>query len=40
MGAPKAQTEQPDVVEGGAVYRCSIDSSNMCQMIPFDAAGE
>lgn len=39
VGAPKAQTEQPDVVEGGAVYRCSVDSPNMCQMIPFDAAG-
>ncbi|KAF8793941.1 Integrin alpha-PS2 like protein [Argiope bruennichi] len=39
VGAPKAQTEQPHVVEGGAVYRCSIDSPNMCQMIPFDTSG-
>ncbi|GFQ85066.1 integrin alpha-8 [Trichonephila clavata] len=39
VGAPKAQTEQPGVEQGGAVYRCSIDSPNMCQMIPFDTSG-
>ncbi|XP_054706716.1 integrin alpha-PS2-like [Uloborus diversus] len=39
VGAPTAQTDQKNVVEGGAVYRCSIDSPNMCQMIPFDASG-
>ncbi|GFV97537.1 uncharacterized protein TNCV_2040451 [Trichonephila clavipes] len=39
VGAPKAQTDQPGVEQGGAVYRCSIDSPNMCQMIPFDTSG-
>lgn len=39
VGAPKAQTEQPDVEEGGAVYRCSTERTNVCQMIPFDRSG-
>ncbi|GIY23455.1 integrin alpha-PS2 [Caerostris darwini] len=39
VGAPKAQTDQPGVEQGGAVFRCSIDSPDMCQMIPFDASG-
>ncbi|KAG8190225.1 hypothetical protein JTE90_011946 [Oedothorax gibbosus] len=39
VGAPQAQTTQPNVTRGGAVFRCSTDSPNMCQMIPFDTAG-
>ncbi|KPM11081.1 integrin alpha-PS2-like protein, partial [Sarcoptes scabiei] len=39
VGAPSAQTDQPKVEQGGAVYRCSIDSINSCQQIPFDKTG-
>ncbi|KAH9423941.1 hypothetical protein DERP_005526 [Dermatophagoides pteronyssinus] len=38
-GAPLAQTDQPNVEHGGAVYRCSIDSINTCQQIQFDRTG-
>ncbi|KAJ8411667.1 hypothetical protein AAFF_G00164750 [Aldrovandia affinis] len=40
VGAPKANTSQPGIVEGGAVYYCpwpSIDSTP-CRQIPFDVA--
>lgn len=39
MGAPLAQTDQPNVEHGGAVYKCSIDSINSCQQIQFDRTG-
>ena len=39
VGAPLAQTDQPQVEQGGAVYRCSADSGNACQQIPFDVTG-
>ncbi|XP_046919114.2 integrin alpha-PS2-like [Dermatophagoides farinae] len=39
VGAPLAQTDQPNVEHGGAVYRCSIDSINTCQQITFDRTG-
>ncbi|KAJ1159713.1 hypothetical protein NDU88_000218 [Pleurodeles waltl] len=40
IGAPKANTSQPQVVEGGAVYYCPWSrSSNSCAPIPFDATG-
>ena len=39
VGAPLAQTDQPRVERGGAVYKCSPDSSNACQQVPFDPTG-
>lgn len=39
VGAPLAHTDQPEVTRGGAVYKCSADSSNACQQIPFDLTG-
>ncbi|XP_022083625.1 integrin alpha-8-like [Acanthaster planci] len=42
VGAPKAQTPQPDVVEGGAVYKCPVHpprSPGNCEQIPFDLTG-
>ncbi|KAG1657427.1 Integrin alpha-PS2 [Nymphon striatum] len=39
VGAPKAKTDQPGVIRGGAVYRCAPDTPNACQVIPFDTEG-
>lgn len=39
VGAPTANTDQPHVDRGGAVYRCSVDSVNSCQQIAFDRTG-
>ncbi|GAB6026860.1 hypothetical protein CHUAL_013466 [Chamberlinius hualienensis] len=39
VGAPFAQTIQPGVEKGGAVYKCSIDKSNACHQVPFDRSG-
>ena len=39
VGAPKAQTEQPGVVRGGAVFRCSTEVPDECHTIPFDVTG-
>ncbi|XP_035297377.1 integrin alpha-8 isoform X2 [Cricetulus griseus] len=38
VGAPKANTSQPDIVEGGAVYYCPwpAEGSTQCKQIPFD----
>uniref|UniRef100_A0A8D2IQX4 Integrin subunit alpha 8 n=1 Tax=Varanus komodoensis TaxID=61221 RepID=A0A8D2IQX4_VARKO len=35
VGAPKANTTQPDIVEGGAVYFCPWPATE-CKQIPFD----
>ncbi|XP_034985549.2 integrin alpha-8 isoform X1 [Zootoca vivipara] len=35
VGAPKANTTQPDIVEGGAVYHCPWPAAE-CKQIPFD----
>uniref|UniRef100_A0A670IXZ8 Integrin subunit alpha 8 n=1 Tax=Podarcis muralis TaxID=64176 RepID=A0A670IXZ8_PODMU len=35
VGAPKANTTQPDIVEGGAVYHCPWPAAD-CKQIPFD----
>ncbi|XP_064022952.1 integrin alpha-8 isoform X2 [Pogoniulus pusillus] len=35
VGAPKANTTQPDIVEGGAVYYCGWPGA-LCRQIPFD----
>lgn len=47
VGAPRAQTGQPDIIRGGAVLRCKINPHNLtgasaqfCQIIPFDARGK
>lgn len=42
IGAPRADTSriQPNVTQGGAVYRCDIFDDNRCHLIPFDSAGE
>ncbi|XP_069314997.1 integrin alpha-8 isoform X2 [Eulemur rufifrons] len=38
VGAPKANTSQPDIVEGGAIYYCPwpAEGSAQCKQIPFD----
>ncbi|XP_072605545.1 integrin alpha-8 isoform X2 [Vulpes vulpes] len=38
VGAPRANTSQPDIVEGGAVYYCPwpAQGSAQCKQIPFD----
>ncbi|XP_069683383.1 integrin alpha-PS2 isoform X1 [Periplaneta americana] len=39
VGAPEAQTSQPGVRRGGAVYRCDASRSDACQELPFDVTG-
>ncbi|KAM5181172.1 integrin alpha-5 [Mantella aurantiaca] len=40
IGAPKANTSQPDVFEGGAVYNCPWQKNDSyCTQIPFDTKG-
>ncbi|XP_022084951.1 integrin alpha-8-like [Acanthaster planci] len=38
VGAPRAQTNQPGVERGGAVYRCPVMAED-CQQITFDSSG-
>uniref|UniRef100_A0A8C8RVS5 Integrin alpha-V n=1 Tax=Pelusios castaneus TaxID=367368 RepID=A0A8C8RVS5_9SAUR len=40
VGAPKANTTQPDIVEGGQVLKCNWNSNKNCQPIIFDATGD
>ncbi|XP_059114831.1 integrin alpha-V [Peromyscus eremicus] len=40
VGAPKANTTQPGIVEGGQVLKCDCSSSRRCQPIEFDATGQ
>ncbi|MEJ1284406.1 hypothetical protein NN561_015391 [Cricetulus griseus] len=42
VGAPKANTSQPDIVEGGAVYYCPwpAEGSTQCKQIPFDTTSQ
>lgn len=40
IGAPEAQTPQPGIVKGGAVFRCSTFQDDDCEEIPFDTRGE
>uniref|UniRef100_A0A8C4P374 Integrin alpha-8 n=1 Tax=Dromaius novaehollandiae TaxID=8790 RepID=A0A8C4P374_DRONO len=35
VGAPRANTSQPDIVQGGAVYYCAWPAAR-CRQIPFD----
>lgn len=39
MGAPKANTTQHNIVEGGQVLKCNWDSKRDCQPIIFDDKG-
>uniref|UniRef100_A0A8D2N6L4 Integrin, alpha V n=1 Tax=Zonotrichia albicollis TaxID=44394 RepID=A0A8D2N6L4_ZONAL len=39
VGAPKANTSQHNIVEGGQVLKCSWNSNRNCQPIVFDATG-
>ncbi|RWS11316.1 Integrin alpha-PS2-like protein, partial [Dinothrombium tinctorium] len=39
VGAPLAESTQPGVSKGGAVYRCKSDAPNTCQHILFDEKG-
>ncbi|XP_068598021.1 integrin alpha-5-like [Brachionichthys hirsutus] len=39
IGAPKANTSQPNVTEGGAVYSCPWSQAN-CSIIDFDKQGD
>uniref|UniRef100_A0A8C3LYB4 Integrin alpha-V n=1 Tax=Chrysolophus pictus TaxID=9089 RepID=A0A8C3LYB4_CHRPC len=39
VGAPKANTSQHNVVEGGQVLRCNWNSNTNCQPIIFDSTG-
>uniref|UniRef100_H0VT70 Integrin alpha-V n=1 Tax=Cavia porcellus TaxID=10141 RepID=H0VT70_CAVPO len=39
VGAPKANTTQPGIVEGGQVLKCDWSSSRRCQPIEFDSTG-
>lgn len=41
VGAPKANTSQPGVVEAGAVYYCPWPGApDSCRQIPFDNSSE
>lgn len=41
VGAPKANTSQPGVVEAGAVYYCPWPGQpDSCRQIPFDSSSE
>ncbi|XP_014675422.1 PREDICTED: integrin alpha-PS2-like [Priapulus caudatus] len=39
VGAPKTQTNQPGITQGGAVFRCRPEETNDCQIVPFDTQG-
>uniref|UniRef100_A0A7N8YNX6 Integrin alpha-5-like n=1 Tax=Mastacembelus armatus TaxID=205130 RepID=A0A7N8YNX6_9TELE len=39
IGAPKANTSQPNIIEGGAVYLCPWSQSN-CSIVSFDKQGD
>jgi len=39
VGAPTADSGQPDVVKGGAVFKCPPESAKNCDLIPFDTKG-
>lgn len=40
IGAPEAQTSQPGVEKGGAVFRCGTARNDDCEEIPFDTRGK
>ena len=40
MGAPEADSGQPDVIKGGAVFKCPPEAPGQCDLIPFDTKGK
>jgi len=40
VGAPEADSRQPGVEKAGAVFRCSCETNDNCQLIPFDRTGK
>ena len=40
VGAPTADSGQPDVIKGGAVFKCPPDNPGQCDLIPFDTKGK
>ncbi len=40
VGAPAAESGQPGIHKGGAVYKCEPDNPGHCDLIPFDTKGE
>ncbi|MEQ2158900.1 hypothetical protein GOODEAATRI_016963, partial [Goodea atripinnis] len=40
IGAPKANTSQPGVTEGGAVFLCTWSPRGACDIIDFDLTGQ
>ena len=40
VGAPAADSRQPGVYRGGAVYKCPPESPRDCEIIPFDQEGK
>ena len=39
VGAPTADSGQPEVIKGGAVFKCPPDDPGQCDLIPFDTKG-
>ena len=39
VGAPAADSEQPDVIKGGGVFKCPPENPGQCELIPFDTKG-
>lgn len=39
VGAPRTQTSQPNVTNGGAVFLCGTDATSDCRIVPFDLSG-
>ena len=39
IGAPEADSRQPGVHKGGAVYKCSVQRPGECSIIDFDKNG-
>lgn len=40
VGAPEYQSAyQPDVINGGAVFKCRTGENDSCEEIPFDTEG-
>ena len=39
VGAPTADSGQPEVIKGGAVFKCQPDAPGQCDLIPFDTKG-
>ena len=40
VGAPSAESGQPGVSKGGAVYKCQPRQPGSCEQIPFDTKGK